>query len=156
MLKASSSLFALGLIFAPPALYAQAQQPGQAKQPAAERKAEVKADTMIPASTLIDSRLYDAQNREIGNVRNLLIDPKTGRIMRADLELTKGTGWFGPDQKLSVNWDQLAVKRKNGELVVALQQAVLDKIQKDAKQPGAAPGTTTAPGTGAGAGGAGR
>lgn len=151
MLKISSSFFAVGLLLAPAALYAQAPpsqaqqpgsalQPGQVPQPAATQPQAGKTDVMVTASSLINSRVIDSQNREIGTLSNLMVDPKTGRILRADIELAKGAGWFGPEQRMSVSWEQLAVKQQDGKIVVALQQDVLDRVQKESKERGAKTG----------------
>jgi sporulation protein YlmC with PRC-barrel domain len=106
-----------------------AQQDSQSRQQGSQSRQQAGAtDTMIASSALEDSQVLDQQNREVGKISNLYIDPKSGRVMRADIEFDSGL--FGTGQRYSVAWDQLSVKRQNGEIVVALDQSVIQRVEK--------------------------
>jgi sporulation protein YlmC with PRC-barrel domain len=79
---------------------------------------------------LLDAKVLDSTNRELGSLRGLLADPQTGKIVRADIAL-KGSGGLlaKADQQLSVPWDQVSIKRLEGNLVLVLNQDAIQKIQ---------------------------
>ena len=55
--------------------------------------------------------------------------------MRADIDV-KGSSSFGKgsDQQLSVPWEQVLVKRYEGNFVLVLKQEALEKVQSIQKQ----------------------
>ena len=70
-----------------------------------------------------------------GTVRSLLVDPQSGKLVRADISLKGGGGLGkGSDQQLSVPWEQLSVKRQEGSFVFVLNQEAMQKIQNIQKQ----------------------
>jgi len=77
--------------------------------------------------------VFDSANREIGTLRNVLADPQTGKLVRADIAL-KGGGLLKSDQQLSVSWEQLSVKRHEGNFIVVLKQETIEKLQKSEKK----------------------
>jgi sporulation protein YlmC with PRC-barrel domain len=88
------------------------------------------ADATISAKALLDAKVLDSSNREMGNVRNLLVDPQSGKLVRADIALKSSSGMLSKsDQQLSVPWEQLAVKRQGGNFVLVLNQEAVQKIQ---------------------------
>jgi sporulation protein YlmC with PRC-barrel domain len=92
------------------------------------RQSSGASDMLISASALQDARVIDQQNREIGKITNLFVDPQNGRITRADIDFN--SGMFGSGRKYSVAWDQLSVKRQNGDMVVALDQSIVQRVQQ--------------------------
>lgn len=88
------------------------------------------SDTTVSVKALLDAKVLDSANRELGTVRGLLADPQSGKLVRADIAL-KRTGTFvgGNDQQLSVPWEQLTVKRQEGNLVLVMNQDAIQKIQ---------------------------
>ena len=93
------------------------------------------ADATVSVKTLLDAKVLDASNRELGSVKTLLADPQTGKLVRADIGL-KGSGGIvtKSDQQVSVPWEQLAVKRQGGSFVLVLNQEAMQKIQTIEKQ----------------------
>ena len=87
-------------------------------------------DTTVSVKALLDAKVLDSTNRELGSLRGLLADPQTGKIVRADIGL-KGSGGLlsKGDQQLSVPWEQLSIKRLEGNLVVVLSAEAIQKIQ---------------------------
>jgi hypothetical protein len=77
--------------------------------------------------------VFDSGNREIGTLRNVFADPQTGKLVRADIAL-KGGGLLKSDQQLSVPWEQLSVKRQEGNFIVVLKQETIEKMQKSENQ----------------------
>ena len=88
------------------------------------------SDTTVSVKALLDAKVLDSTNRELGSLRGLLADPQTGKIVRADIAL-KGSGGLlaKADQQLSVPWDQVSIKRLEGNLVLVLNQDAIQKIQ---------------------------
>jgi sporulation protein YlmC with PRC-barrel domain len=93
------------------------------------------AETTVSVKSLLDAKVLDSTNREIGTLRSLLADPQTGKLVRADIAL-KGSGLMGKggDQQLSVPWEQLSVKRQEGNFVLVLNQEAMQKLQSIEKQ----------------------
>jgi sporulation protein YlmC with PRC-barrel domain len=90
-------------------------------------------ETAISVKSLLDGKVFDSANREIGTLRNVLADPQTGKLVRADIAL-KGGGLLKSDQQLSVPWEQLSVKRHEGNFIVVLKQETIEKLQKSEKK----------------------
>jgi sporulation protein YlmC with PRC-barrel domain len=90
----------------------------------------------FPVKPLLDAKVLDSTNRELGNLRTLIVDPQTGKLVRADIALKGGGGVMGKggDQQISVPWEQLSVKRQEGNFVVVLNQEPMQKIQSIQKQ----------------------
>ena len=61
--------------------------------------------------------------------------PADRKVGRADITL-KGGGVIGKgsDQQISVPWEQLSVKRQEGNFVVVLNQEAMQKIQSIQQQ----------------------
>ena len=94
------------------------------------------SETTISVKSLLDAKVLDSTNRELGTIGSLLVDPQTGKLVRADITLKGGGGVMGrgSDQQISVPWEQLSVKRQEGNFVVVLNQEAMQKIQSIQKQ----------------------
>ena len=95
-------------------------------------------ETTVSVKSLLDAKVLDSTNRELGTLRSLLADPQTGKLVRADITLKGGGGVMGrgSDQQISVPWEQLSVKRQEGNFVVVLNQEAMQKIQSIQQQDG--------------------
>jgi sporulation protein YlmC with PRC-barrel domain len=88
---------------------------------------------MISVQSLIDSKVLDQDNKEMGTVKNLMLDLRTGKLVRADIALGRG-GFLGikaGEQRISVPWEQVSVKRHEGSLVVVMNQQAVETIRTD-------------------------
>lgn len=159
MRSISSSLFAVGFIAAlaaAPHAYSQEKWPptdllgaseihSQSADDSSMRLAQAttaplsaspsSVDATVSAKALLDAKVLDSSNREMGNVRNLLVDPQNGKLVRADIALKGSSGILSKsDHQLSVPWEQVAVKRQGGSFVLVLNQEAMQKIQTIEKQ----------------------
>jgi hypothetical protein len=93
-------------------------------------------ETTVSVKSLLDAKVLDSTNREIGTLRSLLADPQTGKLVRVDIALKGGGSVIGKggDQQISVPWEQLSVKRQEGNFVVVLNQEAMQKIQSIQKE----------------------
>lgn len=93
------------------------------------------SDATVSVKALLDAKVLDASNREMGSIKTLLADPQTGKLVRADIAL-KGSGGImsKSDQQVSLPWEQLTVKRQGGNFVLVLNQEAMQKIQTIEKQ----------------------
>lgn len=159
-MRFNSALLALGLIVAPfaagPQAYTQETRPpaellgaseihSQSADMSAMELAQAtsttpnpspsSADATVSVKALLDAKVLDASNREMGSIKTLLADPQTGKLVRADIGL-KGSGGImsKSDQQVSVPWEQLTVKRQGGSFVLVLNQEAMQKIQTIEKQ----------------------
>jgi sporulation protein YlmC with PRC-barrel domain len=103
----------------------------QSKQGSQPRQQDKIAEGLIPATALQDHEVVDAKNREIGTITNLFVDPKSGRIERADIEFSNSI--FGSDHKYSVAWDKLNVKRQGEDVVVTMDESIVKRVQQAGK-----------------------
>jgi sporulation protein YlmC with PRC-barrel domain len=94
------------------------------------------SETTLSVKSLLDAKVLDSTNRELGTIGSLLVDPQTGKLVRADITLKGGGGVIGrgSDQQISVPWEQLSVKRQEGNFVIVLNQEAMQKIQSIQKQ----------------------
>ena len=159
MRSINRALLALGFLVVP--LGAAAQTPGDEAGAAVEESAstEIHSQTLRPAPTqiaqttsttagssettisvksLLDAKVLDSTNRELGTLGSLLVDPQAGKLVRADITLKGGGGVMGRggDQQISVPWEHLSVKRQEGNFVVVLNQEAMQKIQSIQQQDG--------------------
>lgn len=116
-----------------PALAQQSKQEKatQGKQSSQARQQDKVAEGLIAIDSLRDQKVVDAQNREIGTVSNLFVDPKSGRIERVNIEFSGGL--FGADHKYSVAWDKLTVKREGRDLVLTMDESIVKRVQQAGK-----------------------
>jgi sporulation protein YlmC with PRC-barrel domain len=110
-----------------------AQQSGSDKSRASERPSSSRqqdrmAGRMVPANDLQDQKVLDAQNREVGTITNLFIDPQSGRIQRVDIDFSGSM--FQGDHKYSVAWDKLTVKERGKDVVVTLNDSIIKRVQQ--------------------------
>lgn len=100
----------------------------QSKQ---SRQQDKIADNLITAENLQDHRVVDANNREVGTITNLFIDPQSGRVQRADIDFN--SSMFGADHKYSVAWDKLKVRQQGQDVVVSLDESIVKRVQQAGK-----------------------
>lgn len=105
-----------------------AQQSSEQQQRARQEQSQRSRSGLITADRLKDSRVVDQQNREIGEITNLFVDPQSGRITRADINFSGGT--LGTGETYSVSWDQLSFKREGNEMVATVDQSVVQRVQQ--------------------------
>ena len=128
MSPVSTTVFAIGLLMMPVSLAAQTGE--------GARSSTASSETTVSVKSLLDAKVLDSTNREMGTVRSLLADPQTGKLVRADIDV-KGSGSSlgkGSDQQLSVPWEQVSVKRYKDNFVLVLKQEALEKVQSIQKQ----------------------
>jgi sporulation protein YlmC with PRC-barrel domain len=80
---------------------------------------------LISAEQLKGKKVMDAQNRNVGEITNLFVDPKSGRIQRADIDFD-----IGPAHKYSVSWDKLKVRQQGNDMVVTLDESIVKRVQQ--------------------------
>jgi sporulation protein YlmC with PRC-barrel domain len=86
----------------------------------------VRNDNMIPSDKLQGATVVDNQNKDVGKIKEIFLDPKTGKIQRADVDFSTGTG-----DTYSVTWNQLHVTQKdNGDVVAKIDESVVKKVQQ--------------------------
>lgn len=73
----------------------------------------------------------DANNREVGTITNLFIDPQSGRVQRADIDFN--SSMFGANHKYSVAWDKLNVRQQGRDVVVSLDESIVKRVQQAGK-----------------------
>jgi sporulation protein YlmC with PRC-barrel domain len=143
----------LSVLLLPVYLSAQQTVPPSSEQPGQQQKLEESApgspktspqspaitgssgqsDTLISVQALSNSKVLDAQNRELGSVKNIMIDHRSGKLVRADISLGRGSvlGMGNAEQRFSVPWDQLSLKRQEGHFVLVLNREVVETIKSE-------------------------
>jgi len=107
---------------------AEAQQPPAS---ATDRGIEIASDSLIGA------KVRNPEGREIGSVKNLMIDPKQGKINSVSMSIG---GFIGMGEKtILVPWDGVTVGRDGQRLVVTVPNTVLEQA------PSASPRTPGTP-----------
>lgn len=138
----SGSLAVVGTaLLLPIYLSAQETSPSSPRPGATQPKAEGlqtqpdSAQTMISAESLVNSKVLDHNNKEIGTVKSLMLDPQSGKLVRADITLGGGSLLgIGAEQRVSVPWEQLSVKRQDRNFVVVLNQEFVEAVKTEQTQ----------------------
>lgn len=97
----------------------------QSKESSASRQQSKIADGMIAANALQGHKVLDSNNREVGTIENLFIDPQSGRIQRADIDFS-----IGSNETYSVKWDQLKVRQQGQDVAITLDQSIVQRVQQ--------------------------
>src|SRR5262245_60618802 len=116
MKNAAWQLFALMIGIGLAWTAAEAQQP---PAPATGRGIEIASDSLIGA------KVRNPEGRDIGSVKNLMIDPKQGKINSVSMAIG---GFIGMGEKtVLVPWDGVTVGRDGQRLVVTVPSSVLEQ-----------------------------
>ncbi len=121
-------VFTLAAVLSLGAAPVWAQQATQKSSPSSQTRPQFKGDGMITATDLQDHKVLDTQNREVGTITNLFIDPQSGRIQRADIEFSRSV--FSGDHKYSVAWEKLNVREQGNDVVVRLDESIIKRVQQ--------------------------
>jgi len=90
----------------------------------------VSNDHMVSADKLQGATVVDNQNKNVGKIKQIYLDPQSGKIQRADIDFSTGTG-----DTYSVTWNQLHVTRKdNGDIIARVDESVVRKVQQAANR----------------------
>jgi sporulation protein YlmC with PRC-barrel domain len=135
----SGSFAAMGTaLLLPVYLYAQETSPSSAQPGATQSRAEgmqTQADSgqiMISAESLVNSKVLDRNNKEIGTLKSLMLDAKSGKLVRADITLGGGSLLGrGEEQRVLVPWEQLSVKRQERDFVLVMNQEFVETIKTE-------------------------
>jgi sporulation protein YlmC with PRC-barrel domain len=106
-----------------------AQQSGQSTQrqrsQMSQSRQSASSQGMISASDLRGHKVVDANNREVGTIENVFIDPQSGRMQRVDIDFSVGT-----KDTYSVGWDELKIKQQGRDLVIAVDESVVRRVEQ--------------------------
>ena len=86
---------------------------------------------LVSVEHLKDQEVLDTNNREVGNISGVYINPQSGRVERVGIEFSDSM--FGRDHKYSVGWDKLKVRKQGDETLVTLDQSVIQRVQQAGK-----------------------
>jgi sporulation protein YlmC with PRC-barrel domain len=92
-------------------------------------------ETLIEAETVVGSPVRNTEGKDMGRVKNLLINLKDGKIAYA--VVTRG-GILGLGAKsIAVAWSDLTVGRDEGKVVLTTNREVLEKAPRAEENKGA-------------------
>lgn len=87
----------------------------------------------VASDTLVGTKVFDKQGKEVGSIDKLLIDPQNGRVASVLIK-EGGTAGMG-GKELSLPWSALKIQRGEKGLVATMQQEGLEQV------PSASPST---------------
>jgi sporulation protein YlmC with PRC-barrel domain len=148
MLAGLSLLLASGVIAQPPAAEhsTSASQSSQSPPAASDRKPDALTavqGVLLSTATLLGSDVKNPQGQDVGDLKQLMLDPHTGRVMYAVVAMG---GFLGMGEKtVVVPWNALEVVRNGKSLVLNVSPQMLQHAP--AYEKGQAPGylPTSAP-----------
>jgi sporulation protein YlmC with PRC-barrel domain len=97
--------------------------PGMA---AAQGTSQEQAAVTVASDTLVGTKVFDNQGKEIGSIDKLLIDPRDGRVASVLIK-EGGTAGMG-GKEMSLPWSALKIQRGEKGLVATMQQPGLDRV----------------------------
>ena len=77
------------------------------------------------ASQLMDADVHDRQNEDIGDVEDLVVDVRDGRVRYAVVEFERG--WFEADKLVAIPMNSLRSSREPGDLVFQGDRSRLER-----------------------------
>jgi len=87
---------------------------------------QVQSDRLISTDKVAGASVVDNQNKDVGDIESIFVDPQSGKIQRVDIDFNTGTG-----KTYSVKWDDLNVTQKdNGDVVARVDQSVIRRVKK--------------------------
>lgn len=86
------------------------------------------SDWLVDASKLDDLSVSDKAGNDLGEIEEVLIDPASGQVRYAVLEVDKA--WQFNDPKIAVPWGSFEVTRGSDEKVRLTLDATKDKLTK--------------------------
>jgi sporulation protein YlmC with PRC-barrel domain len=105
----------------------------QQKQESPEHQ-KANMDKLLSADSLKGTRVMDRQNRQLGTISDIFIDPATGKIQRADIDFNRES--VGADREYSVAWDKVSLNREGDEVVATLDRSIVDRLRNGQEQAG--------------------
>ena len=100
---------------------------------------------LVEANWLIGTKVHDAQGKDLGDIEEIWLDPKTGQVK--DVVLSIGTTMGVGGKNKVVAWKDLTMAWKDQKLFVsvdptALRDAYQTKMDRDDRGPAASPTTS--------------
>ena len=89
------------------------------------------AKSLVDASKLDGTAVYDFHGNKLGDLQQVLIDPKSGQIRYGVLQVDKSWSWNDPE--VAVPWGSFAVKRGDDKSVKLSLDATKEKLEKAPK-----------------------
>jgi sporulation protein YlmC with PRC-barrel domain len=136
-----------------PAVFAQSDKATQTPSRSAPDKAReaFKApDGVVEASKLIGAKIKDSANKDLGEIDQILIDTKTGKVTHA--VIGKGGVLGVGETKVVVPWTSVNLKadaNNRDRMVVTMEQSTLDTaLRYDRREAGADRAPAASPSTG--------
>jgi sporulation protein YlmC with PRC-barrel domain len=106
-----------------------AQQSSPEPRPPAARSVP-----QVTSDSLVGTTVRDAQGKDIGQVSQLLIDAKDGKVTSVIIKRGGAFGFGGKD--MSVPWEALKLQRDQDKLVVTMQQDMLEQAPRPQSEQG--------------------
>ena len=86
----------------------------------------VRNDHMVASDKLQGATVVDNHNNDVGKIKEIFLDPQTGKIQRADIDFSTRTG-----KTYSVTWNQIHVTQKdNGDIIAKVDESVVRRVQE--------------------------
>lgn len=77
--------------------------------------------TLVSSKTVVGVAVNNAQGEEMGTIREIMIDPQTGKVLYAVVD-SVGSFGLGKQKSFAVPWSGLQVKLNQTEVVIQLEQ----------------------------------
>ena len=110
---------------------------------AAEEKMRPHPGGWVEANWLIGTKIHDAEDRDIGKVKELWLDPKDGRIKEVIVSTGEVLGMGGKEQVL--DWKDVKIAWRNEKLYVTVDPKLMRDVAANDKDrdnsPAASPKT---------------
>jgi sporulation protein YlmC with PRC-barrel domain len=142
MLAVLSLMVASGVLAQQPAAPEQGKPASQSSPSASNRKPDALTAVqgiLLSTETLLGSDVKNAQAQDVGNLKQLMVDPHTGRVMYAVVAMG---GFLGMGEKtVIVPWNALEVARDGKSLVLNVSPQMLQQapVYEKGKEPVYAP-----------------
>jgi len=110
---------------APPPAAQEPEKPAPPSQPALPLATSKPArqETLLSSSTIVGAPVKNPQGEELGTIKELMIDPQSGRVAHAVLAF--GGVWGMNEKSMAIPWETLKVGLGKEELVVELTKEQL-------------------------------
>ena len=92
--------------------------------------ADLAENYTVSIGSLIDTKVRDRDGKELGNLKRIMVDPKSGQIESAVVSVGGGMLGLKEEQVISVPWEHVAIRRNKDGMFVSLEREVVEKVQE--------------------------
>ena len=103
------------------------QDPPAVPASTTEQSIAATQQTLLSSKTMVGVHVTNAKGEEMGTIRDIMIDPRTGQVVYAVVD-SAGTFGLGKQKSFAVPWSGLNVAMNHTEIVLQLENGQFPQV----------------------------